>query len=87
VFLDDVLEQDIFWFSLVPITTAPPTNGCLAYTPTIALYMRLEPATNPTAIKQIATAFVIDPLFELVSIVNCSFRWKYIKIVTGIGNT
>jgi hypothetical protein len=49
--------------------------------------MRLEPATNPTAIKQIVTDFVIDPLFELVSIVNCSFIWKYIKIVGGIRNT
>jgi hypothetical protein len=81
------VEHDTFWFSLVPMTIAPPTNGCLAYTPTIALYMRLEPATNPTVIKQIATTFVIDPLFELVSIVNCSFIWKYIKIVIEIRNT
>jgi len=49
--------------------------------------MRLEPVTIPTAIKQIVMAIFIDSFFELVSIVNCSFKWKYIKIVTGIGNT
>ena len=83
----DPVEHDICWFSLVPITTAPPTNACFANAPTIAPYMRLEPATIPTAIKQIVTAIFIDPFFELVSIVNCSFMWKYLKIVTRIGNT
>ena len=78
------------WYFLVLTCTNnySSSNECMSRIyPDDCTIMRLEPVTIPTAIKQIVMAIFIDSFFKLVSIVNCSFKWKYIKIVTGIGNT